>query len=126
MKLPLWSRIVCGFIGIFFTVAGGAWTAFKVFQLEIESGKNEAIAEAKAGEKRVMDRIDNLRSERNNIIKAQDEKFTVALSGVQSQLNSMDRKLEILIRRTSQVPMERGDNETVFYKLPSDVRRNSL
>lgn len=122
MKLPIWSRILSGILGIFFTVVAGMWTGFKAFQGEIKTVKDEAIVEAKEGEKRVMNHISDIRLESNVVLRAQDAKFTVAVSGVQAQLNSMDSKLNILIRRSYSVNNKEADaysflekkDETVF------------
>lgn len=101
MKFPWWSRVISGMIGIFITVSTGMWAGFKLIQSEVDSGKKEAIQAAKEGEERVMKYIEERRQVRDAEFRAVHEKIEIKSMSLQTQLASMDRKLEILIQRRS-------------------------
>lgn len=101
MNLPWWARFVIGAIGIASAIIGTIWGVFELQNQHRKDDKLEVRAE-------LIREMDNRKVASAMELASLKEQINITKDGLQTQLNSMDAKLNILIQRSARI-VERGE-----------------
>lgn len=102
------TKLIVAVITISATIVGSIWTGFETLDGRMD-GK------VKEGKKEVLTIVYALKEERNALIKAQDDKVSVQLAALQSEMGEVRKDVRVIlgITRRQQVLLQK-EAETLY------------